>query len=117
MIRAAGETERVANLARFYRHLGTLLGLRPRPGYRYEHLALAGGALIQGTMLRRAVSENLPADLASLEEGLEWTVDSLVDAPVPSPDGTQPDRSFAAAFHGLFDYLTEPDPDWTPPEP
>jgi AcrR family transcriptional regulator len=108
------ETDRIAGLAAFYQRLITLVGLRPRAGYTYEHLALAGGALMQGMMLRKAVSENRSAEESAEDADRDRTIDTLIDKAVPGPDGA--DWSFiSAAYYGIFEYLTEPDPDWIPP--
>lgn len=113
------EVARIRGLAGFYREVAEAFGLRPRTGYRFEHLALAGGAMLQGLMLRMVVSRNTGTEPAPPAEGA-WTLDSLINDPLPGPGLDTPvaEWSFAAgAYLALFESILEPDPDFVPGDP
>jgi hypothetical protein len=106
---------------RFYRELAQALGLRVRAGYRFEHLAVAGGTVIQGLMMRQVIARNAAGFPCPAGKDESWSLDALINDPLPGPglDGGNADWSFAAAAYlGIFEHILEPDPDspFSPPE-
>jgi AcrR family transcriptional regulator len=97
----------------FYRLMAQTLGLRLRaPAYRYEHLALASAALLDGLARRQLVADAMNS---ASPPGGGSALAEIMNAPLPGPglDGEQADWSFAAvAFVGLVDAFLEPDPDF-----
>jgi hypothetical protein len=99
-----------------------LVGLRLRdPAYTLDHLALAGGLLVQSLALRNV---QVQAAVGTPEApGLVSTsdiaiVDGLLNAPVPGPGlhGEPAGWSLAAfAYLGVIDAFLELDPDFTAP--
>ncbi|MGH3245230.1 MAG: hypothetical protein ACRDOI_03335 [Trebonia sp.] len=102
--------------------LAALVGLRPRdPAYTLDHLALAGGLLVQALALRN-VQIQAAADapegpgLASASD--RSVVDSLLNTAIPGPGlHGQPAEWTLAAFSylGVLDAFMELDPDFTRP--
>lgn len=99
------------SLAGLFHHLMKTLGLRIRdPGRTVEHMALAGGLMIQGFGLR-----NVQVQAALDDAG---TARELLNAPVPGPGidgGTAPWSLAAFAYMALVEAFLELDPDWKPP--
>lgn len=115
------ERARVDSLVRFYRVLAQMLGLRVREGYRFEHLAVAGGMVVQGLMMRQIIARNAEGCPPPAGSGQSWSLDALINDPLPGPglDGGTAEWSFAAAAYlGIFEHILEPDPDspFSPPE-
>ncbi|WP_146060365.1 hypothetical protein [Amycolatopsis sp. CA-128772] len=111
------EATRIRGLVDFYRKLADILGLRLRAGYRFEHLALAGGALLQALLLRLTVARNSPHDQSVSAVDCIWTAHRLITEPLPGPGLDTPvaDWSFAAStYFALFEAVLELDPDATP---
>ena len=99
--------------------LAALVGLRPRdPAYTLDHLALAGGLLVQALALRNvqiqaAVGAPEGPGMASASD--RAVVDSLLNTPMPGPGlhGQPADWPLAAfAYLGVLDAFMELDPDF-----
>ncbi|HRA51989.1 hypothetical protein [Actinotalea sp.] len=114
-LQAAERTGFIAVMARFYESLSAALGLRLRaPQYTFEHIALAGSALVEGLAIRNAILE---ADEVSAPGVERPTLDELLHGELPGPQGTGPWTTTALAFLGVVDAFLEPDPDFVvPPE-
>jgi hypothetical protein len=102
--------------------LAALVGLRPRdPAYTFDHLALAGGLLVQCLALRNvqvqaAVGAPEGPGLASASDTA--VVDGLLNAPIPGPGlhGQPAEWTLAAfAYLGVIDAFMELDPDFRVP--
>ena len=102
--------------------LAAVVGLRPRnPAYTFDHMALAGGLLVQSLALRN-VQVQAAAD-APEGPGLARAVDTamvngLLNVPVPGPGlhGQPAEWTLAAfAYLGVLDAFMELDPDFTAP--
>lgn len=115
-LRAAERTGFIAVMAHFYEGISEALGLRLRaPQYTFEHIALAGSALVEGLAIRNAILEADEADEAP-EPGPERpTLDELLHGELPGPQGTGPWTTAALAFLGIADTFLEPDPDFVVP--
>ncbi|MEV5720486.1 TetR/AcrR family transcriptional regulator [Amycolatopsis mediterranei] len=114
------EQVRVRSLAAFYRELAGVVGLRLRDGYRFEHLALAGGALLQGLLVREIVARNSPRDQSQSTDEDVQTPHRMLTHPLPGHglDGETADWSFAAsAYLAIFESILEPDPNFSPADP
>jgi AcrR family transcriptional regulator len=96
-------------------YLTHALGLRLRdPARTAEHLALAGGVMVQSLALR-----NIQAQAAVGHSANAGVADRLLNAPIPGPglDGEPTPWTLAAfAYLALMDAFTEMDPDFVPPE-
>jgi AcrR family transcriptional regulator len=97
-----------------------VVGLRPRhPAYTLDHMALAGGLLVQCLALRNvqiqaAVGAPEGPGLASASDTA--MVDGLLNLPIPGPglDGQPGEWTMAAfAYLGVLDAFMELDPDFT----
>lgn len=101
----------VPHVAAFYELLCGSLGLRlRRPEYTFEHLALAGAALIEGLALREVLLDSF-GDLAP--DTHEPSLKTLLRAPLPGPDRTGSTwTTVNLAFLGIVDSFVEPDPDF-----
>jgi AcrR family transcriptional regulator len=97
-----------------------VIGLRPRhPAYTLDHMALAGGLLVQCLALRNvqiqaAVGAPEGPGLASASDTA--MVDGLLNLPIPGPglDGQPGEWTMAAfAYLGVLDAFMELDPDFT----
>jgi AcrR family transcriptional regulator len=115
-----GETEKrfVTKMSEFYLGMAEVLGLRLRaPGhYRFEHIAVAGAALLEGLALRQLLAEGLSSPGEG--HGGDPYLRDIIDSPVPGRGvtGETADWSLAAvAFLGIVDAFVEPDPDYRPP--
>jgi AcrR family transcriptional regulator len=99
-----------ANMATFYGLMGGLMGFRPRASYTFEHLAVAGAAIVEGLALRRIlVATAEAADGDDPRTRLAALVTERVSGPGLDGDA---DWSLAAlGFLGVFDALVEPVPD------
>ena len=102
--------------------LAAVVGLRPRnPAYTFDHMALAGGLLVQCLALRNvqiqaAAGATEGPGLASATDTA--LVDGLLNDPVPGPGlhGQPADWTLAAfAYLGVLDAFMELDPDFTAP--
>jgi hypothetical protein len=104
----------------FYSGMADLLGLRLRdPGYRLEHVTMAGAALVEGfalrTILVRSARGGSPAGQAAGTEGC--SLPDVTGAPLPGPGidgGTADWPLLATAFLGLVETFFEPDPGFVP---
>ncbi len=101
-----------------------VVGLRPRnPAYTLDHMALAGGLLVQCLALRNvqvqaAVGAPEGPGMASASDTAR--VDGLLNDPIPGPglDGEPAGWTMAAfAYLGVLDAFMELDPDFTPGAP
>jgi len=115
--RILAETEKnfTTKISTFYEGMVQLLGMRLRdPAYRYEHMAAAAGALLEGLALKQLLAEGL---LGSSPDGEQDTfLSDILNTPIPGPgiDGKTADWSLAAiAYLGIMDALTEADNDQT----
>jgi hypothetical protein len=104
--------------------LAALVGLRPRdPAYTFDHMALAGGLLVQCLALRNvqiqaAIGAPEAPGLASASDTA--LVDGLLNAPMPGPGlhGQPAEWTLAAfAYLGVLDAFMELDPDFKVPAP
>lgn len=98
-----------ANMASFYDLMGGLMGFRPRPSCSYDHLAVAGAAVVEGLALRRvlvATAESSDGD------DPRTRLAALVTERVRGPglDGDADWSLAALGFLGVFDVLIEPVP-------
>jgi AcrR family transcriptional regulator len=102
--------------------LVAVVGLRPRhPAYTLDHMALAGGLLVQSAALRNvqiqaAIGAPEGPGLASASDTAR--VDDLLNVPVPGPGlHGQPAEWTLAAFSylGVLDAFMELDPDFRAP--
>lgn len=108
-----------ASMAAVLGQLAAAVGLRMRdPAYTLDHMALAGGLLVQGHALRNvqvqaaAGPPEVPGMASASDAAL---VDGLLNAPVPGPglDGKATEWTLPAfAFLGVLDAFTELDPDF-----
>lgn len=99
----------IAQLAQFYSQVTSQIGLRLRdPAYTYEHLALAGSAVIEGLILRSALVD------AEGDRASGPLLRELLDDPLPGPGSSQWSTA-ALGFLGVVDAFLEPDPDYLPP--
>ncbi len=96
-----------------------LVGLRPRhPAYTLDHMALAGGLLVQSLALRNvqiqaAIGAPEGPGMASASDTA--VVDGLLNDPIPGPglDGEPAEWTMAAfAYLGVLDAFMELDPDF-----
>jgi hypothetical protein len=98
-----------------FSYLGTVLGLRARdPDRSIEHMALAGGQLVQSMALR-----NVLAQVALTHTGEADSSDRLLNAPIPGPgiDGPPAEWTLTAfCYLAIMDAFTELDPGFTPSE-
>jgi hypothetical protein len=102
--------------------LAAVVGLRPRdPAYSFDHVALAGGLLVQALALRNVqvqAAAGAPEEPGVATASDTAVVDGLLNAPIPGPglDGQPAEWSLAAfAYLGVLDAFLEFDPDFTPP--
>jgi hypothetical protein len=104
--------------------LSGVVGLRPRhPAYTLDHMALAGGLLVQCLALRNvqiqaAVGAPEGPGMASAPDTA--LVDGLLNDPVPGPGlhGEPAEWTMAAfAYLGVLDAFMELDPDFKVPGP
>jgi len=102
--------------------LAALVGLRPRdPAYTLDHMALAGGLLVQALALRNvqvqaAVGAPEGPGMASASD--RAVVDGLLNTPIPGPGlhGQPADWTLAAfSYLGVIDVFMELDPDFPVP--
>jgi AcrR family transcriptional regulator len=101
--------------------LAGVVGLRPRnPAYTLDHMALAGGLVVQSLALRNvqiqaAIGAPEGPGMASASDTA--LVDGLLNGPLPGPGlhGQQAEWSLAAfVYLGVLDAFIELDPDFTP---
>jgi AcrR family transcriptional regulator len=101
--------------------LAGVVGLRPRnPAYTLDHMALAGGLVVQSLALRNvqiqaAIGAPEGPGMASASDTA--LVDGLLNDPLPGPGlhGQQAEWTLAAfAYLGVLDAFMELDPDFTP---
>jgi AcrR family transcriptional regulator len=101
--------------------LASVVGLRPRdPSYTLDHIALAGGLVVQSLALRNvqiqaAIGAPEGPGMASASDTA--LVDGLLNGPLPGPGlhGQQAEWSLAAfVYLGVLDAFIELDPDFTP---
>jgi AcrR family transcriptional regulator len=102
--------------------LVAVVGLRLRdPAYTLDHVALAGGLLVQSLALRNVqvqAAVGAPEDPGMASASDTAVVDSLLNTPIPGPGlhGQPTDWTLAAfAYLGVLDAFIELDPDFTPP--
>jgi hypothetical protein len=102
--------------------LAGVVGLRPRhPAYTLDHMALAGGLLVQCLALRNVqiqAAKGAPEGPGLASASDTATVDGLLNDPIPGPGlhGEPAGWTMAAfAYLGVLDAFTELDPDFTPP--
>jgi len=113
-LQAAERSGFIAVMAEFYEGLSAALGLRLREErYTFEHIALAGSALVEGLAIRNAILE--------AEEGAgpgpgDPTLDELLHGRLPGPGGSDQWTTTALAFLGIADTFLEPDPDFVVPD-
>ena len=102
--------------------LVAVVGLRPRhPAYTLDHMALAGGLLVQSAALRNvqiqaAIGAPEGPGLASASDTAR--VDDLLNVPIPGPGlhGQSAEWTLAAfSYLGVLDAFMELDPDFTAP--
>jgi len=102
--------------------LVAVVGLRPRhPAYTLDHMALAGGLLVQSLALRNvqiqaAIGTPEGPGLASASDTAR--VDDLLNVPVPGPGlhGQSGEWTLAAfSYLGVLDAFMELDPDFRVP--
>jgi AcrR family transcriptional regulator len=102
--------------------LVAVVGLRPRhPAYTLDHMALAGGLLVQSAALRNvqiqaAIGAPEGPGLASASDTAR--VDDLLNVPIPGPGlhGQSAEWTLAAfSYLGVLDAFMELDPDFRPP--
>jgi AcrR family transcriptional regulator len=102
--------------------LVAVVGLRPRhPAYTLDHMALAGGLLVQSAALRNvqiqaAIGAPEGPGLASASDTAR--VDDLLNVPVPGPGlhGQSAEWNLAAfSYLGVLDAFMELDPDFRAP--
>ena len=108
------ERQRVDSLVRFFEKISGVLGLRLRDGFRFEHLVVATGSLMQGLLLRTLIVRHTKETAPRTSVATGWSLDQTVNAPVPMPglDGEAADWSLVAiAYLGIVETITEPDPD------
>jgi AcrR family transcriptional regulator len=104
--------------------LAALVGLRPRsPAYTLDHMALAGGLLVQCLALRNVqiqAATGAPEGPGLASASDTALVDGLLNDPLPGPglDGEPAEWTLAAfAYLGVIDAFMELDPDFTAPGP
>ncbi|HWS58427.1 MAG TPA: hypothetical protein VN257_07810 [Actinotalea sp.] len=115
-LHAAERVEVIAAVTPLYERACEALGLRLRqPGYTFEHVALAGWALVEGLALRNAILEATGRD-GDAEPPLRPTLDDLLNGELVGPDGPggAPWSTAAVAFLGILDAFLEPDPAFVP---
>ena len=102
--------------------LAGLVGLRPRhPAYTFDHMALAGGLLVQCLALRNVQIQaaiGAPEGPGLARASDTAMVDGLLNDPVPGPGlhGQPAEWTMAAfAYLGVLDAFMELDPDFTAP--
>lgn len=101
-------------VAGFYQLMGSLFGLRLRPGLSFRQLAVACAAVLEGLAVRSLLGEGAKALTGSRWE-VSTTLPSLFASNLSAPDSAPgaddwslPELSFLA----ILDGFTEPDPDW-----
>jgi AcrR family transcriptional regulator len=99
-----------------------VVGLRLRdPAYTLDHVALAGGLVVQSLALRNVQVQaalSTPDGPGAAAAPDTVLVDGVLNAPIPGPalHGGLSDWSLAAyAYQGVLDAFLELDPDFTPP--
>jgi AcrR family transcriptional regulator len=107
---AESDARFTTNMAAFYSLMGGLMGFRPRRSYSFEHLAVAGAAVVEGLALRRilvATAEVVEGDDPRAQ------LSALVMGPVRGPglDGDADWSLAALGFLGVFEALVEAVPD------
>jgi AcrR family transcriptional regulator len=114
-----GETEKrfVSTMSGFYQSMAEVLGLRLRfpDHHRFEHIAVAGAALLEGLALRHLLAQGLLG--SGEDEGGDPYLRDIIHTPLPGPaiSGDMADWSLAAvAFLGIAEAFVEPDPDHQP---
>jgi hypothetical protein len=102
--------------------LAALVGLRPRdPAYTLDHLALAGGLLVQALALRNVqiqAAADAPEGPGMASASDRAVVDGLLNNPIPGPglNGQPAEWTLAAfAYLGVIDAFMEFDPDFPVP--
>ncbi len=102
--------------------LAEAVGLRLRdPAYTLDHMALAGGLLVQCLALRNVqvqAAAGAPEGPGIASASDTALVDGLLNDPVPGPGlhGEPAEWTLAAfAYQGVLDAFLELDPDFTPP--
>jgi len=102
--------------------LAAVVGLRPRdPAYSLDHMALAGGLLVQALALRNVqvqAAAGAPEEPGTASASDTAEVDALLNTAIPGPglDGKPTQWTLAAfAYLGVLDAFLELDPDFTPP--
>ena len=102
--------------------LAGLVGLRLRdPAYTFDHMALAGGLLVQCLALRNVqiqAASGAPQSPGLASASDTAAVDGLLNAPIPGPGlhGQPAEWTLAAfAYLGVLDAFLELDPDFTLP--
>lgn len=114
----AFEKARVESMVRFFAQLSAAIGLRLRETYRFEHLSVATGAMMQGLLMRRLIVRNTDSFLQSSTPRSGWSLDEVLNDPLPGPalEGGTADWSLVAlAYIGIMDTFLEVDPDATVP--
>lgn len=108
-----GEAARgfIDGMSAFYEAIGPVLGLRLRiPGASYRHLAAAGGAVVEGLVLQRMVSN---ANQGTPDFDSPWSLRELVEGPLVCPESGAGHLDLVSlAFLAILDSLTEPTPDY-----
>ena len=102
--------------------LAGLVGLRPRhPAYTFDHMALAGGLLVQCLALRNVqiqAATGAPEGPGLARASDTAMVDGLLNHPIPGPGlhGQPAEWTMAAfAYLGVLDAFMELDPDFAAP--
>jgi hypothetical protein len=102
--------------------LAGLVGLRPRhPAYTFNHMALAGGLLVQCLALRNVQIQaaiGAPEGPGLARASDTALVDGLLNYPIPGPGlhGQPAEWTMASfAYLGVLDAFMELDPDFTAP--
>jgi hypothetical protein len=94
------ESRFITMMAGFYEAMARVLGVRPRKPFRFEHLAAAGAAALEGSALRYLINPELVSEKFQVEgsrdDGEEW---SLV----------------AIAYLGIAESMLEDDTDYVQP--
>ena len=108
------ERQRVDSLVRFFEKLAVALGIRLRPGFSLEHLAVATGSLMQGLLLRTLIVKHTKETAPRPSTATNWSLDQIINAPIPGPglaDEASDWSLVAIAYLGILETMTEHDPD------
>lgn len=119
---ARSDARFTTEMAKFYELVSRFLGLRLRDSYTFEHLAVAGAAVVEGLALRRLLVETADETAAQEPTGTEDPLARLrilVTESLPGPSTGEDDKWSLAAlgFLGVLDRLIEPAPEaeYNPP--